>query len=296
VLPLPGRLHERDVATLATAAGRPYAPPDPAHRGFLLGLGEFRLRPEYLDLTSPGSHLLVLGDDGSGRTTLLRRLVDHLTAPPAGTDPPLPDVRPDVRLHLVDLSRGLLDRADEPVVEHYAFTASLAASLAQDLGRVLLARLPPPDLTRQELLDRTWWQGPEHVLIVDDYDLTLTGVNGPLGPLADAIAHGRDIGFHVALARRVAGANRTAFEPFGQRLRELSPAALILDGERSEGPVVGDRAARRRPPGRGVLVRRGQPDTTVQLALPDGPTVASREPGTAGAQDPPVPAGRRVAS
>ncbi len=291
VLPLPARVHERDVATLATAAGRPYVPPDPARGGFLLGLGEFRLRPEHLDITAPGSHLLVLGDDGSGRTTLLRRLVAHLAAPAADGVPAA-----KVRLHVVDLSRSLLELADEPVVEHYAFTTSLAASLAQDLGRVLLARLPPPDLTRQDLLDRTWWQGPEHVLLVDDYDLTLTGTNGPLGPLADAIAHGRDIGFHVVLARRVAGANRTAFEPFGQRLRELTPTALILDGERSEGPVVGDRAARRRPPGRGVLVRRGQPDTTIQLALPDPPTPASPEPGPEGREDANVPAGRRVAS
>jgi S-DNA-T family DNA segregation ATPase FtsK/SpoIIIE len=277
VSPLPARVHERDVADLATAAGRPYAPPDPTGHGFLVGLGEFRLRPEYVDLGAPGSHLLVLGDDGSGRTTLLRRLVDHLASQSAA----------GVRLHVVDLSRGLLDRANETVMEHYAFTASLAASVAQDLVRVLLSRLPPPDLTREDLLTRTWWQGPEHVLLVDDYDLTLTGTNGPLGPLADAIAHARDIGFHVVLARRVAGANRTAFEPFGQRLRELSPNALILDGERSEGPVFADRTARRRPPGRGVLVRRGHPDTTVQLALPDPSAVASESD---------VTTGRRVAS
>lgn len=257
VQPLPGRLTVDDVPGLAAAAGRPVDD----QNGLLLGVGEFRLAPQLVDLTAAGSHLLVFGDEGSGRTTLLRRAVDHLAG---GTDPS------QVRLHLVDLGRGLLDRADLPAVEHYAFTSSLAEAMANDLLKELIERLPPPDLDRRSLLERTWWSGPEHVLVVDDYELTLAGPQGPLTPLAEAIPYARDIGLHVVLARRVAGASRSAFEPFGQRLRELTPAALLLDGERSEGPLVGERTASRQPPGRGLLVRRGAPDTVVQLALPAG--------------------------
>lgn len=118
------------------------------------------------------------------------------------------------------------------------------------------------------LLEGSWWTGPEHVLVIDDYDLTLTATGGPLGTLTDALGHARDIGFHVLLARRVARVQRTAFEPFGQRLRELGPAALLLNGDRGEGPLAGDRTAGPQPPGRGLLVRRGRRDALVQCCLP----------------------------
>ncbi len=254
VLPLPERVHVRDVRALAAAAGRGGA----AEQGLLLGVGEFRLTPAHVDLHAPGSSLLLYGDDGSGRTTLLDRAVEHLLTGPR-----------DVRLHLVDVGRGLLRHADAPRVAHYAFTASLAERLAHELVRELVERLPPPDLDRRALLERSWWSGPDHYLVVDDYDLLLSGTTGPLGVLADALGHAADIGLHVLLARRVAGAGRSSFEPFGQRLRELAGTALVLDGDRSEGPLVGERTALRQPPGRGFLVRRRTTPALVQLVLPD---------------------------
>ena len=251
ILPLPTRVTAEQVPALATAAGRPL----PAADGLLLGIAEFRLAPVRIDPLAPGQHLLIYGDSGSGRTTLLRRVISHLCDQPGG----------NVRLHVVDLSRGLLELADLPEVERYAFTTSLADGLARDLLGTLFERLPPPELSRQQLRDRNWWTGPEHVLVIDDYDLVMSGTTSPLTPMADALGYARDIGFHVVLARRVAGAARSAFEPFGQRLRELTPTAVLLSGERTEGPLVGERAASRMPPGRGLFVRRGQPDALVQL-------------------------------
>jgi DNA segregation ATPase FtsK/SpoIIIE, S-DNA-T family len=254
VRPLPLRVTEADVPELAAAAGRPVAPGS----GFLLGVEEFRLAPVHLDLLAPGAHLLLYGDDESGRSTILRRAIAHL----AGSDPEL------VRLHLVDLRRALGAFADAPHADHYAFTGSLIQQTADDLLKLLLDRLPGPDLPRAVLLEGSWWTGPEHVLVVDDYDLTLTGVDGPLGTLAGALGHARDVGFHVLLARRVAGAQRTGFEPFGQRLRELGPPTLLLNGDKGEGPLAGDRTAGPQPPGRGLLVRRGRRDALVQCCLP----------------------------
>jgi DNA segregation ATPase FtsK/SpoIIIE, S-DNA-T family len=255
VRPLPLRVSEADVPDLAAAAGRPVA----AGSGFLLGVEEFRLAPVHLDLLDPGAHLLIYGDEGSGRSTILRRAIAHLTA----SDPDR------VRLHLVDLRRALGAFADAPHVDHYAFAGSLIQQTADDLLKLLLDRLPGPDLPRTVLLEGSWWTGPEHVLVVDDYDLTLTAAGGPLGTLADALGHARDIGFHVLLARRVAGAQRTAFEAFGQRLRELGPPTLLLNGDKGEGPLAGDRTASPQPPGRGLLVRGGHRDALVQCCLPN---------------------------
>ena len=254
VRPLPLRVTEADVPDLAAAAGRPVAPGS----GFLLGVEEFRLAPVHLDLLAPGAHLLIYGDDGAGRSTVLRRAIHHL----AGGDPNR------VRLHLVDLGRALPALADAPHVDHYAFAGSLIQETVDDLLKLLLDRLPGPDLPRTVLLEGSWWTGPEHVLVVDDYDLTLTATGGPLGMLADALGHARDLGFHVLLARRVAGAQRTAFEPFGQRLRELGPPTLLLNGDKGEGSLAGDRTASPQPPGRGLLVRRGRRDALVQCCLP----------------------------
>jgi S-DNA-T family DNA segregation ATPase FtsK/SpoIIIE len=261
VMPLPRRLPVEAVPELASAAGRQVS----AQEGFLLGAAEFRLAPVHLELLAPGQHLLVYGDEGSGRSTLVRRAVDHLTD------------RPQVELHIVDLGRGLLDVADAPGVTHYAFTASLADALAKDLVAELYDRLPPADLTRDQLLDRSWWRGPEHVLVVDDFDLSISSNSSSLGILSDALGYARDIGLHVVLARQVAGSARTSYESFGQRLRETAPTALLLSGDRSEGPLVGDRPATRQPPGRGLLIRRGHQDTVVQLAV-DGSDDEERGP------------------
>jgi S-DNA-T family DNA segregation ATPase FtsK/SpoIIIE len=254
VRPLPLRVSEADVPDLAAAAGRTVTPGS----GFLLGVEEFRLAPVHLDLLAPGAHLLLYGDDGSGRSTILRRAIDHL----ADSDPD------QVRLHIVDVRRALGAFADAPHVDHYAFAGSRIQETADDLFKLLLDRLPGPDLPRSVLLEGSWWTGPQHVLVVDDYDLTLTATGGLLGTLADALDHARDIGFHVLLARRVAGAQRTAFEPFGQRLRELGPPTLLLSGDKGEGPLAGDRTASPQPPGRGLLVRRGRRDALIQCCLP----------------------------
>jgi len=264
VRPLPLRVTEDEVPALAAAAGRPVA----AGRGWLLGVAEFRLAPVHVDLLTPGAHVLVYGDGESGRSTLLRRAVRHLAAGDPG----------QVRLHLVDLGRALTEVADAPHVDHYAFTGSLIEQTVKDLGKILFDRLPPPDLPRTALRDRSWWSGPEHVLVVDDYDLTLGPTGGPLAPLADALGYAGDLGLHVLLARRVAGAQRTAFEPFGQRLREIGPVTLLLSGEAAEGPLVGRHTAAPQPAGRGLLVRRSRRDALVQCCLPN--LQVSHEEGT----------------
>ncbi|MCA1693165.1 MAG: hypothetical protein LC733_13600, partial [Actinobacteria bacterium] len=108
-------------------------------------------------------------------------------------------------------------------------------------------------------------QGPELYLVVDDYELVATAPN-PLTPLLEYLAQGRDLGFHLILARRVAGAQRGVQEPVLQRVRELGSPGLILSGDRSEGPLIGTHRAAPLPPGRGLLVRRKEKPVLVQVA------------------------------
>jgi S-DNA-T family DNA segregation ATPase FtsK/SpoIIIE len=89
--------------------------------------------------------------------------------------------------------------------------------------------------------------------------------------LLESIGQARDIGLHVLLARRASGSQRTAFEPFGQRLREVGVTGLVLSGPSNEGPLIADVAARQQPPGRGFLVRPRERTMLVQCCVPDGP-------------------------
>ncbi len=269
ITPLPLRVRSTDIAGLASAAGS--EPPAPDGK-FVLGVGEFRSRPAELDLTGAGSHLLVYGDSGSGRTTLLRRIIGYLREQGSPGGP----ADNKVALMIIDPARGLLDAADGPLVAGYAATASGAENLAECLAGELRPRVAPPQAGVAELKRGRWWSGPAYYLIVDDYDLLLSATGGPLTGLTDLLAQGADIGLSVLLTRRVAGSQRTSYEQFGQRLREISGTALILRGSPEEGPLYGGVSARQWPPGRGMLVSGRARPALVQCCvdLPDAEPAA----------------------
>ena len=106
------------------------------------------------------------------------------------------------------------------------------------------------------------------MLVVDDYDLLVGSMGSPLAPLAEVVAQAATVGLHVLCARRVAGSQRTSFEPFSQRLRELRPTTLVLSGSPDEGLVAGSVKPQQLPPGRGWWVTPGGRAQLVQCCLP----------------------------
>jgi DNA segregation ATPase FtsK/SpoIIIE, S-DNA-T family len=226
--------------------------------GVPIGLEELRLEPVYLDLAGGDPHFLVLGDAESGKSTFLRWFASALAA---RQDPGR------AQIALVDYRRSLLDLADQPHVRAYAANAAMAAALAAELRGELSGRLPGPNATREELLRGVSWTGPRLFLLVDDYDLVPGAAESPLLALVDLLAHGRDVGFHLVLARRVGGVSRSAFEPFYQRVTELRAPGLIMSGDPDEGPLIGGRRAMPLPPGRGWLVRRDRRTSLIQTPL-----------------------------
>jgi DNA segregation ATPase FtsK/SpoIIIE, S-DNA-T family len=228
---------------LATAAARwrdaPAAEP--------IRLLPFEVAPDELPGPAADPHLLVLGDGESGKTTLLRWLLRRLTARHGPEH---------LTVGVVDYRRGLAgDLVGLPQLLGYAATPAAATALAATLATAASGRLPSDSTL--DPLTATPWSGPRLLLVVDDYDLVASAAGNPLAGLVDLLAHGRDVGLHLVLARRTGGIGRAAFEPLLQRLRELDPPALVLRGDPSDGPVLGGiKLDASLPPGRAQLARR----------------------------------------
>jgi S-DNA-T family DNA segregation ATPase FtsK/SpoIIIE len=238
---------------LFTDLPAPGSDPEP---GVPVGIGETDMGPVYLDLRGGDPHLLVFGDGGAGKTSLLLTYLLGLTARRGPGQ---------ARVLLVDFRRTLLGAVPGASLFGYAGGAAAAGELARELAALLAGRLPPADLTLEELRRRSWWSGPEITVVVDDYDLVAGGADNPLTHLGEYLAQARDVGLHVIVARRVGGLSRAMFEPSLMAIRELNTPGILLSGDPQEGPLLGDYRAAPLPPGRGILVRRGAA-TLVQAA------------------------------
>jgi type VII secretion protein EccCb len=370
---LPTLVREEGLSAVDQAAAGPIS--GPAGRagsgvpaGLPLGVEEHRLDTVWLDLFEGAPHLLVLGDGGCGKSSLLRRIARGLAAlyPPE-----------EVALLVMDLRRGLLDLASLPNLAGYACTPATVAQAVDHLHRELTERTPadsglppgppngpgspsappigagpegpggslappvmgglnltglqdgglrlrqpvgaglngadprdanprlPPNGTQMPDRSQTTHPPsptpgprdadsptglvgapvrarPRWVVLVDDYDLLPAAAGSPLLPLLDLLGLGRELGFHLVLTRRVAGAARAAFEPVFQRLRALGGSGLVMGGDPGEGPLLGHQRAAPLPPGRGFLVRPRRAPALVQVAdSPPPPVEAARPEGDA---------------
>ncbi|RJO72133.1 type VII secretion protein EccCa [Nocardia panacis] len=221
---------------------------------FPLGINESELAPVYIDFAE-NPHFIVIGDTESGKTTLLRGLVESITA--SNT----PD---QARIVIGDYRRTLLGLVPTEYLAGQGFTSDVFAANMNELNSYLQRRVPPADVTPQQLRERSWWTGPEIYLIVDDYDLVATSSGNPVSTLSERLAHARDLGFHLIIARRSGGASRAMFEAVIARMKDLNSAGLIMSCSRDEGVLMGTTRPSFMPPGRGTLVTRSS-EGLVQL-------------------------------
>ena len=112
-------------------------------------------------------------------------------------------------------------------------------------------RAPAPDVTPQQLRDRSWWSGPQIFVIVDDYDLVATAQRQPAGR-ADREPALRPRRRHALHHRpQLGGRSRRMYEPFMQRMKELGAQGVVLSGDPARA-ISRRRPPAPMPPGRGV--------------------------------------------
>ena len=223
---------------------------------------ESTLSPVLLDF-SADAHLLVFGDTECGKSNLLRLIAESVV------DRYTPD---QARLIFIDYRRSLIDSADSDHTIGYAASSAAAAPIVNDVREAMTQRLPPPDLTPQQLRSRSWWKGSDLFLVIDDYDL-VSGSASPLLAISDLVPQARDIGLHLIIARSAGGAARAMFDPIIQRVREMGSPGLIMSGSKDEGALIGSVKAQPQPPGRGFFVERRAGSQLVQVALLDDGTM-----------------------
>jgi S-DNA-T family DNA segregation ATPase FtsK/SpoIIIE len=252
---LPAELPYQDL-DLAADEDNPLALP--------IGVAGADLRQVAVDFaTDP--HFLLFGDIESGKSTFLRALATTITRRMAAEQ---------ARIILVDYRRSLLGAVTTEHLIGYGTAPAQTGELIDSVAKTMQHRLPGPDVTSQQLRDRSWWTGPECFVLVDDYDLVAGGRQhpNPLLTLLEYLPQAKDIGLHVVITRRSGGAGRAMFDPVIQRLRELSSPGLVMSGSREEGPLLGDIRPSPLPRGRGWLFTRKDGTRMVQLAhLPPSP-------------------------
>ena len=248
---LPDRIELDQVVELAHRRGD-----QAVARHVHLAIDERDLAPVALDVDSE-PHLLAFGDSRSGKSSLLRGYLREVVRTRNADE---------AQVVVVDYRRSLLGEVPEEHQLHYLTSAAQAEPAIKELAAYLQNRLPGPDVTPEQLRNRSWWSGAEVFVVVDDYDLVATQAGSPLLPLVPLLAQARDVGLHVVVARRSGGAARALYEPVIQSLRDLAMPGLLLSGSADEGPLIGTTKPRPAVAGRGQLVTRDRGVEVVQTA------------------------------
>ncbi|MCV7094663.1 type VII secretion protein EccCa [Mycobacterium kubicae] len=247
---LPHRLDRAAVVRAARSAGML------SKSRFAIGINEAELMPVVMDFDAQ-PHLLAIGEAECGKTGLLRNIAAGL----------MENATPEeCKIILIDFRRSMLGVVANEYLGGYATGSQSCTELMTALAASLRDRLPPSDITQQQLKDRSWWSGPDLFVMIDDYDLIAGGsLTHPLGPLVEYLPQARDIGLRVIVTRRIGGAQRAMMDQFMGRLKDLSCNALVMSGTKDEGAFFGYKATEM-PPGRGMLISRTAKSGVIQLS------------------------------
>ncbi|QSB07089.1 type VII secretion protein EccCa [Natronoglycomyces albus] len=209
-----------------------------------VGLAEADLEPVYVDFANE-PHFMMFSDTETGKSSFLRQLVTSVQARTGERE---------AKFILIDYRRSLLGAVNSRQLVKHCSTASHVKEVVSAVTEVSRERLPPDNVTPQQLRERSWWSGPEMFIIIDDYDLVASGFDNPLTPLVEFIPQGRDIGLHIVVTRRSGGAAKSLFDGFIGGMKNLGTPGFQGSVPRSEGDLL--TKAGLYPPGRGMFITR----------------------------------------
>jgi type VII secretion protein EccCb len=213
--------------------------------------------------TSP--HLLIFGAPKSGKTTIAHAVASAICARNSPKQ---------VRFMLADYRSGLLDAVPQDhLLDAFAINRNNVAleEAIKALAANLQTRLPPADLTTSQLRSRSWWTGPDVVLLVDDWHMVVAagGPFGPMAPLTALLPAAADIGLHIVVTCQMSQAQRASMDKFVGAAYGAGSPTLFLSGEKMDFPTS-EFKLKRRPPGQ-ALLRSQDGKEVIQAAYMDPP-------------------------
>ena len=212
-----------------------------------IGLRETDLSVAYGKMNA-NPHLLIFGAAKSGKTTIAHALAQAICARNSPSQ---------VRFMLADYRSGLLDAVPDTHLLSAGAINRNSASLDEAIKALamnLQKRLPPADLTTAQLRSRSWWSGPDIVLLVDDWHMIVGAAGGmpPMMPLAPLMPAAGDIGLHIIVTCQMSQAYKATMDKFvGSAFGAGSPT-LFLSGDKADFPSS-EFKVKRRPPGQALL-------------------------------------------
>jgi type VII secretion protein EccCb len=229
-----------------------------------MGLRESDLSVAYNPMhTTP--HLLIFGAPKSGKTRTAHAVASAICARNSPQQ---------VRFMLADYRSGLLDAIPQSHLLDAGGVNRNNASLEEAIKALavnLQKRLPPANLTTAQLRARSWWTGPDVVLLVDDWHMIVaaSGMISPMAPLAPLLPAAADIGLHIVVTCQMSQAHRATMDKFVGAAFGAGSPTIFLSGEKAEFPTS-EFKLKRRPPGQALLV---SPDgkEVIQAAYVDPP-------------------------
>lgn len=236
--------------------------------GIAWAISELDLQPVYLNF-GDNAHLMVTGRRECGRTTTLATImaeIGRIYAPGASTAPPT--TQPSAQVWLVDPRRQLLTVLGTDYVENFAYNLDGVAAMMDQLAATLARREPPPGLSAEELLSRSWWSGPEIFLIIDDVQQLPPGFDSPLHKAAPWVTRAADVGLHVIVTRTFGGWSSAGSDPMLRALHQANTPLLVMDADPDEGFIRGKMKGGPLPRGRGLLMAEDT-GVFVQVAATD---------------------------
>jgi type VII secretion protein EccCb len=229
-----------------------------------LGIRESDLTVAYNNMhTTP--HQLIFGASKSGKTRIANAIAQAICARNSPKQ---------VRFMVADYRSGLLGAVPDSHLlaagainrNHTSLEESIKA-LATNLQK----RLPPPDLTAAQLRSRSWWSGPDVVLLVDDWHMIVAagGMVSPMAPLTPLLPASPDIGLHLIVTCQMSQAHRATLDKFVGAAYGAGTPTMFLSGEKQDFPSR-EILVKKRPPGQAFLVT---PDgkEVIQAAYVDPP-------------------------
>lgn len=231
-----------------------------ARRTMPLGISAADVTLVSLPDTSVGSrspHLIVAGDHGSGKTTMLRWLMAMITQ----------QYTPDEAvIYLLDPSYSVLTERDylrrTGHLARHGTDKATATAAVEEAAQIIASRQPtdPESLSAQDIYTRSWYTGPEIFVIADNIE-QLTGKGyGEVGPInhLDGLLTRNDLGLHLYVSTPANTFTMDKGKGFLNAVLSTNPHTLLLSGTGTDA-VFGSAATgnaikfRKRRPGLGQL-------------------------------------------